>query len=299
MQPNPLLRKLGFSNDTKVAIIHTDDIGMCQASVSAFAELVDFGLISCGSTMVPCPWFLEAAAYCREHPGVDMGVHLTLTSEWETYRWGPLSSRDVSTSLLDEEGCFHRRSEDVQALADPGAVMAEMQAQVERALRSGISVTHIDTHMGTVAHQKFMSGYLQVAMQYCIPAMVFRLDEDGWRARGLDAETAAMAARVTRQLEGEGWPLLDGMSTIHLDKPDNRLEQARQALSSLPAGVTHFIIHPSKDTPELRAITSDWPSRVADFETFSSPILKDYVRKIGIQVIGYAAIKQFLPGRST
>ena len=294
MQPNPLLRKLGFSNDTRVAIIHTDDIGMCQASVSAFAELADFGLISCGAVMVPCPWFLEAAAYCRAHPGVDMGVHLTLTSEWKTYRWGPISTREPSSGLLDDEGCFHHRSEEAQARADPAAVLAEIQAQVERARGSGIAVTHVDTHMGTVAHPKFMSGYLQVAMQNRIPAMIFRLDEAGWRATGLDAETAVMAVQAAQQLEGEGWPLLDGMSSLRLEEPSNRLEQARQALSALPAGITHFIIHPSKDTPELRAITPDWAGRVADFETFSSPELRDYVKKIGIQVIGYGAIKRLL-----
>jgi predicted glycoside hydrolase/deacetylase ChbG (UPF0249 family) len=294
MQPNPLLRKLGFSDDTRVAIIHTDDIGMCQASVSAFAELADFGLISCGAVMVPCPWFLEAAAYCREHPGVDMGVHLTLTSEWKTYRWGPISTRETSSGLLDDEGCFHDRSEEVQARADPAAVLTEIQAQVERARRSGIAVTHVDTHMGTVAHPKFMSGYLQVARQNRIPAMAFRLDEAGYRAYGLNAEMAAMAVQMTRQLEGEGWPLLDGKSGLSLHDPENRLEQAKQALSAMPAGITHFIIHPSKDTPELRAITPDWAGRVADFETFSSPALRDYVKDIGVQVIGYGAIKRLL-----
>lgn len=296
MQPNPLLRKLGFSDGDRVAIIHTDDIGMCQASVAAFGELEDFGLISCGAVMVPCPWFLEAAAFCRNHPEADMGVHVTLTSEYKTYRWGPISTRDLSSGMIDGEGYFHHRSEPVQEKADPEAVGLEIEAQVDRAWRAGIAVTHIDTHMGTVAHPKFMVKYLQVAMQHHIPAMIFRLDEAGWRANGLDAETAAIAAQVSRQMEAEGWPLLDGMTSLRLETPDNRLEQAKKTFDALPAGITHFIIHPSKDSPELRAITPDWRSRVADFETFSSPALRDYVRASGVQVIGYGDIKAVIPG---
>ena len=111
MQSNPVLKKLGFSNDDRVAIIHTDDIGMCQASVDAFADMVDYGLISSGAVMVPCPWFLEAAAYSTAHPQADLGVHLTLTSEWETYRWGPISTRDPASGLLDEQGFFHKSSQ--------------------------------------------------------------------------------------------------------------------------------------------------------------------------------------------
>ncbi|MDD5370175.1 MAG: ChbG/HpnK family deacetylase, partial [Anaerolineaceae bacterium] len=166
MRPNPVLHQLGLANTDRVVIIHTDDIGMCQASVSAFAKLYDFGLISSGATMVPCPWFLEAARFCREHQGVDMGVHLTLTSEWETYRWGPVSTRDIASGLMDEQGYFPRCVGPVQENADPAAANWEMEGQVKRAIAAGIQPTHIDTHMGTVAHAKFIPGYLGISAQY-------------------------------------------------------------------------------------------------------------------------------------
>ena len=98
MRPNPALRKLGFADDDRVAIIHADDIGMCQASLTAFAELLDFGLVSCGAAMTPCPWFPSVAAYAAAHPNADIGVHLTLNCEYSTYRWGPLSTRDPASS---------------------------------------------------------------------------------------------------------------------------------------------------------------------------------------------------------
>jgi len=163
MQPNPVLNKLGFSNNDRVVITHTDDIGMCQASVDAFADLIDFGLISSGAVMVPCPWFLETAAYARLHPEADLGVHLTLTSEWETYRWGPISTRDPKSGLMDDQGFFHRTTEEVWRQADPSAAIAELEAQVGRALAEGIIPTHIDTHMGSIAHPSIIPGYIQLS----------------------------------------------------------------------------------------------------------------------------------------
>lgn len=295
MQPNPILRKLGFADDDRVVIIHTDDIGMCQASLSAFADLVDFGLISSGATMVPCPWFLQAAAFCREHPEVDMGVHLTLTSEWETYRWGPISTRDPATGLMDEQGYFYRGTAPVQEHADPAAAQVELEAQIKRALQAGMRPTHADTHMGAVAHPKFIPGYIQLALQYRLPLMVFRMDEAGWLATGLDAETAAMATQMVATLESMGVPLLDHIMALSLEEHENRLEHARQTLSALDPGVTHFIIHPSKDTPELREITPDWRCRVADYQAFTSPEMRNIIRDLGIQTIGYRALQELMP----
>ena len=133
MMPNPVLRKLGFDNDDRVVILHADDVGMCQATIPAMVDLVDFGLLSSYAVMVPCPWFPQTAAYCRQHPEVDVGVHSTLTSEWDSYRWGPISTRDEASGLLDEEGYFYHLSEQVQEHGQTAAVQAELQAQVERA----------------------------------------------------------------------------------------------------------------------------------------------------------------------
>lgn len=294
MEPNPVLKKLGLGPHDRVAIIHTDDIGMCQASVEAFAELVEVGVISSGAVMVPCPWFPAAAAYAREHPKADLGAHLTLNSEWEHYRWGPVSTRDPATGLLDAEGYLHRREPAVWENADPAAVLVELQAQVRKALDAGIDLTHIDTHMGTVAHAKFIPGYIQVALENRLPVMIPRQDAAGYQALGMDAETATAAAQFVQVLEQQGLPLLDNLAHLPLDQPGERLEQAKRALGELPSGLTHFLIHPSKDTPELRAITPDWPSRVADYETFRRDDLLAFLRQQGIQVIGYRTLRDLL-----
>ena len=295
MTPNPVLKKLGLEDNDRVAIIHTDDIGMCQASVEAFADLNEVGIISSGAVMVPCPWFLYAAEFVRQHPAVDLGVHLTLTSEWKTYRWGPVSTRDPASGMIDEEGYFHHLTEPAQVQGDPAAVAVELTAQVERAFQAGIVPTHVDTHMGSVAHPKFMGIYVQLAMQFHLPPMIFRLDEAGWILAGLEPEFAKMAAGLIQQLEGSGLPLLDVLGGMNLDTDKNRLERTKQAFSDLQPGLTHFIIHPSKDTPELRAITPDWRCRVADYQDFINEDLRQHIQKIGVHVIGYQALKELMP----
>lgn len=295
MQPNPVLRRLGFSDHDRLAIIHTDDIGMCHSSVLAFADLYAFGLISSGAVMVPCPWALKAAEFAREHPEVDLGVHLTLTSEWKTYRWGPISTREPASGLIDEEGYFYRTTRLAQEHGDPTAVECEITAQIERALAMGLKPTHADTHMGTVACTQFMGGYLKQAILYRLPPMIFRMDEAGWQANGLTPEAAVMAARMVAQMEEVGLPLLDHLVGLPLDKPDNRLELAKATFAALQPGITHFIIHPSVDTPELRAITPDWRSRVGDYETFMREDLRAYLRDIGVQVIGYRTLQTLMP----
>ena len=295
MHANPVLKKLGFSDNDRVIIIHTDDIGMNQASVSAFADLNAVGVISSGAVMVPCPWFPAAAAYARQHPMADLGVHLTLTSEWDHYRWGPISTRDPASGLLDEEGYFHRGSAVVQEAGDPAAVQRELEAQVERALAAGMAPTHIDTHMGTVAHFKFIPAYIQTALKYRLPMMMFRFDRDGWAEWGLDGTAAEMAMGMVAELEGMGMPTLDHVVLMPLDAPEGRMEQVRDVFAALRPGITHFIIHPSRETAELRAITPNWPSRVADYETFMREELKEVIRDLGLQLIGYRAIQALMP----
>jgi predicted glycoside hydrolase/deacetylase ChbG (UPF0249 family) len=296
MQPNPVLKKLGFSPDDRVIIIHTDDIGMCQASVDAFADLAEFGLISSGAVMVPCPWFLEAAAYAHHHPKADLGVHLTLTSEYERYRWTPLSTCDPASGLLDKQGYFHKDTPDVWAKADPEAAVAELEAQVSRALAEGMNLTHIDTHMGSIAHPAIIPGYIQLAIKYGLPPMIPRLSADELMGVGnVDEATAQMIKGMINTLEEMGMPLLDGLSGLQGKEAAERFEQAKQALRALKPGLTHFIIHPSKDTPELRQIMPTWACRVADYETFISDETRAFIRDEGIQVIGYQALKDLMP----
>jgi Uncharacterized protein conserved in bacteria len=292
--PNPVLKKLGLADNDRVVIIHTDDIGMCQSNVAAFADLWDAGIISSGAIMYPCSWANAAIELCQKNPKIDMGVHLTLTSEWKYYRWGPISTRDRRSGLMDEEGYFYRTSAEVQKHGHPGAVKKELQAQIERALNAGLKPTHIDTHMGSVAAAKFMNGYVDLAQKYKLPPMIFRMDEEEWRANGLDPLTAKLAAGLIQRLETQHLPLLDHLVSMPLEYAEGYTELTKKTLSSLEPGITHFIIHPTKDSTELRAIAPDWRARVANYEDFMSDEIRKHIQNIGLHVIGYRALAEVM-----
>ena len=132
--------------------------------------------------------------------------------------------------------------------------------------------------------------------------MMLRLDEAGWQKVTSDHEGAAFdeaaiafIMQMIHTLEEMGVPLLDNIFGMPLDSdPGQRLAEAKQAFNDLQPGITHFIIHASKDTPELRAITPDWHCRVADFETFMKENLRQHIKDIGVQMIGYRDIQKLM-----
>lgn len=291
---NPLLQKLGLAETDKAVIIHADDIGMCQASLAAFERLWEFGTISSGAVMVPCPWFPALTEMCRRNPAIDMGVHATLNCEWDPMRWAPISTCDPASGLIDPDGYFHHWNEAVYENAQPEAVAVELNAQVERALAAGIRVTHIDSHMGTILHPNFVQSYLVAGMRHLIPNMLPRASAQGFDMMGISDDELVRYLPILQQLEAQGLPMLDGLYAMPLDNPDvdENISLARQYLSGLPTGITHFILHPSVDTPELRAICPDWESRVANYAAFMSQELKDFIRNSGIHLIGYRALQE-------
>ena len=293
MTPNPFLKKLGFSDTNRAVIIHTDDIGMCHASLQAFKDLWKFGTITSAAVMVPCPWFPATARMCRENPEIDMGVHATLNAEWESYRWGPVSTREQTSGLLDAEGYFHQWHPAVYENAKPKAVEKEVNTQIERALAAGIDVTHVDSHMGTIMHPKFIQSYVQAAASRLLPPMLPRLDAQGVEGLGMSPAEMQAYAPIMQQLENMGLPMLDGILSMPLDEPNGQkqMEIAKDLLGNLPVGITHFIFHPSIDTEELRSIAPDWESRVANYNKFMSDELKKFIENEDIKPIGYRHIR--------
>jgi hypothetical protein len=292
---NPILKKLGFAPTDRVAIIHTDDIGLTHASVAAARELWSAGIISSSAVMVPCPWFLHTAQMCRANPKIDMGVHLTITSEWNDMRWGPLSTHDARSGLIDSEGYFFRSTPEAQR-ADPDAVAVEFELQIQRALSAGIDVTHIDSHMGTAFHANHLAAYVKLAMKYSVVPMLPRLNREQMKDWGIEGERAGQLEHARIELEDQGVPFLDFIKGMPLHAPENRHEQLFAALDSLPAGITHMIVHPSHDTPEARALSPDLPSRIGDFETLMSERTRIHIKNSGLQVIGYRELRNVMRG---
>ncbi len=282
MNHSSVLRRLGFSDTDAVVVINADDVGMCQSTLPAFFNLVDAGLVSSGSIMVSCPWFPEAARWCRRHPRVDVGIHLTLTSEWDGYRWGPISTCDPASGLLDAEGYFYR-NQSMWENPDPQAIRVEMQAQVERALEAGIDLTHIDCHMFANLVPVVVDHYVALGFEQGVPVMMVRQPQ--W--------VEALSAQAISEWEEQGLPVFDHLREMYLNETaEGRIGQAQKMFDDLPPGLTYLLVHPALDTPELRAMTDDWRQRLADYETFMSSHLRDHVRRCGVHVIGWRPLRE-------
>src|SRR5882724_10055208 len=165
-----LVERLGYPRDTKLLIVHGDDLGMAHSINAASIKAFETGLVSSGSIMVPCPWLPEIAAYARSHPEADLGLHLTLTSEWSSYRWGPVLPRDRVSSLLDHNSYFYLTESEAASHANAREVEAEIRAQIDRARAFGIKPTHLDSHMGTLYQNKTLfETFLRVARDNKLP----------------------------------------------------------------------------------------------------------------------------------
>lgn len=287
MTANLALLDLGFSAQDRVVVIHADDVGMCAATIDAFFELAACGLVSAGSVMVPCPWFPAVAAGCRRHTELDVGVHLTLTSEWDGYRWGPLSTRDAASGLLDEDGYFYRNQDQWRSV-DPQAVRVEVETQVDRAVAAGLDVTHLDCHMFSLVRSGLVDEYVSAGFERQLPVLMTRQPQ--W--------VAAVSEAAIAGWEQQGLPVFDHLREMPLIGPAaDRLDLAKELFDQLPPGLTYLITHPATDTPELRAITPDWRHRVADFDTFHDGGLAQYLRRAGIQVIGWRPLRELMRAR--
>jgi predicted glycoside hydrolase/deacetylase ChbG (UPF0249 family) len=267
---------------------------MCQASLQAFADLWEAGSVTSGATMVPCPWFPATAAYCREHPEVDMGVHATLNCEWPAYRWGALSTVDPQSGLLDDDGYLHSTSEAAIMNASAQAVTDELSAQIGTALKAGIDITHVDSHMGTILHPKFIETYLTQAFSKAVPAMLPRPESPGAQAMAASNEQIEQLKPLAAQIEARGLPLMDGIMMMPLDQPKGQMEVVKQMIAALPVGITHFILHPAVNSPEVQAACPDWESRVANYETLMDPAFKQILADEGVKPIGYRHLRDLL-----
>src|SRR6478672_11230793 len=142
--------KLGFPRGAKVLILHVDDAGMSFDSNEGAINAMTKGVANSCSVMMPCPWVPAFVHFLKQHPTIDAGLHLTLTSEWSEYRWAPVSGKTVTPGLTDSEGDLWPAVEDVVKHASADEVEKEIKAQLDKARSMGFEPTHLDSHMGTL-----------------------------------------------------------------------------------------------------------------------------------------------------
>ncbi len=288
--------RLGYPADAKVVILHVDDMGMSYDSNLGGIRAMDEGVATSVSVMMPCPWVPGFVRYLKEHPKVDAGLHLTLTSEWQDYRWPPLTGT-ASPNLLDTEGCLWRSVEELAQHATPDDVEREFESQLARARRMGFEPTHFDTHMGSAfGTAEFLERYLQFGMKHKIPVMfpgghnsmiIKQLQGMGM----LPEQTNA----IGKMLWDAGLPVLDDLHNLSYnwqypadhDMTDERLQAVHarkyiESFSQLQPGVTMVIMHCSATTEVFPHISDSGPLRRADMLAMLSPDLKKYIEENGI-----------------
>jgi chitin disaccharide deacetylase len=285
VQASPTLaERLGYKATDRLLIINGDDTGMCHTANVATIDSLENGLMTSATIMVPCPWFTEIARYAKSHPEKDFGLHLTHTSEWQTYRWGPVAPDHEVPGLIDPDGFLWRRIEDVYAHATPEQAEKEARAQIKRALAAGIDVTHIDSHMGALQYDpKYYAAYAKLAVEFRLPL----------RAGSQSTLEKAGAPQIRGQMAAQGIIFPDYL--IHEERPENG--ESRKAfwmriIRGLKPGVTELYIHAGMRTDEMKAMTGSWEERSTDYEVFTKDAeVRELIQKEGIIRIGYRPLR--------
>jgi chitin disaccharide deacetylase len=280
-----LAERLGYKATDRLLIIHADDVGMCHSVNVATIQAMEKGVVTSASIMMPCPWMPEIAAYCREHPNADFGLHLTLTSEWRYYRWRPVTPITEVPGLLDKEGYLPRSVEEVVKQAKPAEVEKEIRAQIQRALDFGIKPTHVDSHMGTLFTGPFMGAYTKVAKEFgLLPMLMKATPERIAQGKTLGIDPAA----IERDLAPQGYVFLDTLyETVKGDTLEARREFLYNLFRNLKPGVTEVIVHLAVDGEEIRNISYSWQARVNEFLILTDPKTRELLNSLGIKLIGY------------
>lgn len=285
-QTRSIAERLGHPADSKLLIIHADDLAVAHSVDEASFAALESGAVSSASVMVPCPWLTEVADWYHDHPDADLGLHLTLTSEWKTYRWGPVAPRDQVPTLVNPRGYFWPDVAPVASRATADDVEREIRAQVEKAISMGIHPTHLDTHMGTLlARADYYAAMVKVAHEYHLPFLAAR---------------PPLAPANLAALLGPNDPVLDSIVVFGPGIPADRWTATYiDRLKALKPGLNELIVHLGHDDSELEAITVGHPDygaawRERDLKAVTSPEFKKALQDNHIILVHWKDLKALL-----
>jgi len=270
--------RLGWAVGSKVVIFHVDDVGMSHESNVGAIKSLEQGIVTSWSLMMPCGWVPEIKAYLKKNPGVDVGIHLTLTSEWNNYRWFPVAGASAVPGLVDSDGYMWDSVAEVLASATADEVETEIRAQIDKAVAMGITPTHIDSHMGTVLRPGYIERYVKVGIEKNIPVMIFggHLQHVGYEAMGHED----MLRNLSDMVWQAGLPVLDDLVTEPTTAKDyaERKVQLKKLLKEMRPGVTQIIVHCSDAGEHFKNISGSGSARLAEMKLMAAiPYQKDFL----------------------
>ena len=278
-----LSERLGFGATDKVLIINVDDVGGSHAANVATIDALENGLATSATIMVPCPWFPEIAAYAKANPERHFGLHLTHTSEWKSYKWGPVASKSDVPGLVDPQGYLWPDILNVYSHATPEQAYIEARAQIKKALDAGVDVTHLDSHMGALQYSDaYFQVYRRLAKEFNVPL----------RMGSQDVLASAGGGHQRGQLDSDGIVYPDYLIHGGPTKGESVTDYWKRMLNALKPGVTELFIHASKPGEEIQHITNSWKDRAAEYELFTrDPEIRRILEAQGVKRIGYRALR--------
>ena len=285
-QTKTIAERLGYPPDSKLLIIHADDLAVAHSEDAASFDALDQHAVTSASIMVPCPWLTEVADYAKTHPDADLGLHLTLTAEWKTYRWGPVESKDKVPSLLDPSGYLWPETDPAARSLKADEAEREIRAQIERAIAMGIHPTHLDSHMGVLfARPDLFAVYVKVAHEYKLPFLAALTPDAPKELVSLLSEKDVVLDSVViagPQVGAANWKAFYA-----------------NAIKNLKPGVTEIIVHLGHDDAELQAVTVDHPDygaawRQRDYDAVTSPEFKKAIEDNHVILIRWRDLKKLL-----
>ncbi len=289
-----LAAHLGCAPETRLVIAHQDDVGMCHSANAAFARLAGRGFITCGSVMVPCPWFREVVSIAEANPQIDIGVHLTLTSEWEHYRWRPLSTASRASGLVDDDGFMWRRVPPLRAHVVAEAAEAEMRAQIDMALAAGLNVTHLDTHMGAALTPELIDVYIRLGDDYGLPLLFPRGASGYIEVLNMGEVDPAIYESRIATIEARGNPVVDHVGLTPGVPTEESDRVYRDLVGSVPRGLSFLAFHccAPGDIEVIVPPRAHW--RTDEYRIFQDPAFLDWLAGTDIRLIGFREIRDFM-----
>jgi chitin disaccharide deacetylase len=299
--------RLGFPKGSRVLILHVDDAGMSFDSNEGAEMALTKGVSTSVSVMMPCPWVPGFIHFLKIHPEIDAGLHLTLTSEWDFYKWAPVSGRKNTPGLVDTGGYFWSTVEAVVKHATADEVETEMTAQLGKARSMGFEPTHLDTHMGTVyGSQEFLMRYIRLGIKNHIPVMLPGGADVLIQSQLMLPEATIQGMRmIGKQLWAAGLPVLDDLHNYSYDwvipadvaNDDKKLDEYKtakyiEALKLLKPGLTMMIMHCTETGDEFKYISDSGPTRKGDLLAMMNPAFKKALQDQGIILTNWREIKQ-------
>lgn len=309
--------RLGWKKGDRVLILHVDDVGMSYDSNQGAIEAIENGVANSMSVMMPCPWVPPIVKYIKEHPEVDAGLHITLTSEWKSYRWGPVAGQRRVPGLTDKDGCLWKDVDLVRKHATAKEVGREIKAQIAKARKMGFHPTHLDSHMGTVfSKPSYLMKYMKIGRKEGIPIMfpgghnsmllaqvrmhdLSKLNDSKFSLAGDQATEKLnymmkLARSVGKKVWNSGLPVLDDLNGMSIEwkfpddteNTDENLQkwitqQYEENLSKIKPGITMVIMHCTKTTDSFKEISKSGNQRRGDMLAMVDPRLRKFLEDQG------------------